>query len=270
MEEVVADYITANTPIAPSVLGGAAGRITLPGRRTATVPNCPNKFRLPDEPGPVAPGRRSGRRPAADGRGAPAAFGRPVRPGRGRPACDRRRTRWHHRRLRRSAAVNPGGVIVVRGDNVSTDDPVRVELVGGVTRIELGTAVTDGEGHFTIGATVPPETRRSVPTRSRSAACPACACPCPCSSKEPRLRRPERRAPGTRRRACRPRCRRCRRPHPRRQSRPSSRSPSSGTRSRPRPARGRSGLRVGGVRPVQCAGAGDQRTAARIGSTDLP
>ena len=45
-----------------------------------------------------------------------------------------------------------------RGDNVSTDDPVRVELVSGVTRIELGTAVTDGEGHFTIGATVPPET----------------------------------------------------------------------------------------------------------------
>ena len=54
--------------------------------------------------------------------------------------------------------VNPGEVIVVRGDNVSTDDPVRVELVSGVTRIELGTAVTDGEGHFTIGATVPPET----------------------------------------------------------------------------------------------------------------
>ena len=54
--------------------------------------------------------------------------------------------------------VNPGGVIVVRGDNVSTDDPVRVELVTGVTRIELGTAVTDGEGHFTVGATIPLET----------------------------------------------------------------------------------------------------------------
>ena len=54
--------------------------------------------------------------------------------------------------------VNPGGVIVVRGDNVSTDDPVRIELIAGVTRIELGTAVTDGEGHFTIGATIPPET----------------------------------------------------------------------------------------------------------------
>ena len=51
--------------------------------------------------------------------------------------------------------VNPGGVIVVRGDNVSTDDPVRVELVAGVTRIELATAVTDGEGHFTVGASLP-------------------------------------------------------------------------------------------------------------------
>ena len=51
--------------------------------------------------------------------------------------------------------VNPGGVIVVRGDNVSTDDPVRVELVAGVNRIELATAVTDGEGHFTVGANLP-------------------------------------------------------------------------------------------------------------------
>jgi len=51
--------------------------------------------------------------------------------------------------------VNPGGVIVVRGDNVSTDDPIRVELVAGVTRIELATAVTDGEGHFTVGASLP-------------------------------------------------------------------------------------------------------------------
>ena len=54
--------------------------------------------------------------------------------------------------------INPGEVIVVAGRQVSTDDPVRVELVSGVTRIELGTAVTDGEGHFTIGATIPPET----------------------------------------------------------------------------------------------------------------
>lgn len=51
--------------------------------------------------------------------------------------------------------VDPGGVVVVRGDNVSTDDPVRVVLVAGVTRVALGTTVTDGEGHFTVGATVP-------------------------------------------------------------------------------------------------------------------
>ena len=41
MEEVVADYITANTPIAPKVLGGGAGRITCQDSNGATVPNCP-------------------------------------------------------------------------------------------------------------------------------------------------------------------------------------------------------------------------------------
>jgi hypothetical protein len=51
--------------------------------------------------------------------------------------------------------VNPGGVIVVRGDNVSTDDPVWVDLVVGTNRLALAATATDGEGHFTIGATVP-------------------------------------------------------------------------------------------------------------------
>ena len=51
--------------------------------------------------------------------------------------------------------ANPGGVIVVRGDNVSTDDPIQVDLIAGVTRIALATTATDGEGHFTIGATLP-------------------------------------------------------------------------------------------------------------------
>jgi 2',3'-cyclic-nucleotide 2'-phosphodiesterase (5'-nucleotidase family) len=41
MEEVVADYITANSPIAPKVLGGGAGRITCQDSNGATVPNCP-------------------------------------------------------------------------------------------------------------------------------------------------------------------------------------------------------------------------------------
>jgi len=53
--------------------------------------------------------------------------------------------------------VSPGGVVVVRGDGVSTDDPVQVDLIAGGTRVALGTSVTDGEGHFTIGATVPTE-----------------------------------------------------------------------------------------------------------------
>ncbi len=53
--------------------------------------------------------------------------------------------------------VNPGGVVVVRGDNVSTDDPVRIDLIAGGTRIRLATAITDGEGHFAVGATIPPD-----------------------------------------------------------------------------------------------------------------
>jgi len=51
--------------------------------------------------------------------------------------------------------VNPGGVIVVYGDNVSTDDPIEVDLIAGATRVALATTATDGEGHFTIGATLP-------------------------------------------------------------------------------------------------------------------
>jgi hypothetical protein len=51
--------------------------------------------------------------------------------------------------------VNPGGAIVVYGDNVSTDDPIQVDLVAGSIRIPLAATATDGEGHFTIGATLP-------------------------------------------------------------------------------------------------------------------
>ena len=51
--------------------------------------------------------------------------------------------------------ANPGGVIVVWGDNVSTDDPIQIDLIAGFTRIALATTATDGEGHFTIGATLP-------------------------------------------------------------------------------------------------------------------
>ena len=94
--------------------------------------------------------------------------------------------------------VNPGGVIVVRGHNVSTDDPVRVELIAGVTRIELGTAVTDGEGHFTIGATIPPETAvgpYAIEVSGQSGVRMSVDLHVEGSSV---LRRSERRAPGTR------------------------------------------------------------------------
>jgi hypothetical protein len=51
--------------------------------------------------------------------------------------------------------ASPGGAIAVRGDNVSTDDPVRVDLIAEETRVTLGTTVTDGQGHFTVGAILP-------------------------------------------------------------------------------------------------------------------
>ena len=51
--------------------------------------------------------------------------------------------------------VSPGGVIVVYGDNVSTDDPIQVDIIIGVSRIALAATATDGEGHFRIGATLP-------------------------------------------------------------------------------------------------------------------
>jgi 2',3'-cyclic-nucleotide 2'-phosphodiesterase (5'-nucleotidase family) len=47
MEEVVADYITANSPIAPAVLGGTSGRITCNDPNPGTAPDCPNKVASP-------------------------------------------------------------------------------------------------------------------------------------------------------------------------------------------------------------------------------
>ena len=47
MEEVVADYITANSPIAPKVLGGTAGRITCVDATPLAGPECPNKVASP-------------------------------------------------------------------------------------------------------------------------------------------------------------------------------------------------------------------------------
>ena len=48
MEEVVADYITANySRSRRAVLGGAAGRITCQDADTVTAPNCPTKVPSP-------------------------------------------------------------------------------------------------------------------------------------------------------------------------------------------------------------------------------
>jgi hypothetical protein len=51
--------------------------------------------------------------------------------------------------------VSPGGVIAVRGDNISTDEELRVLLVVDGTRTRLATVVTDGVGHFAVGVDIP-------------------------------------------------------------------------------------------------------------------
>jgi hypothetical protein len=51
--------------------------------------------------------------------------------------------------------VNPGGVVVITGHQVATDEPVVVSLAGPTGRAQLATAVTDGQGHFTVGPTIP-------------------------------------------------------------------------------------------------------------------
>jgi hypothetical protein len=54
--------------------------------------------------------------------------------------------------------VNPGGVVVITGHQVATDEPVAIVLAGPTGRTQLATAVTDGMGHFTVGPTIPAET----------------------------------------------------------------------------------------------------------------
>jgi hypothetical protein len=54
--------------------------------------------------------------------------------------------------------VNPGGVVVITGHQVATDEPVAISLAGPTGRTQLATAVTDGLGHFTVGPTIPAET----------------------------------------------------------------------------------------------------------------
>ena len=62
--------------------------------------------------------------------------------------------------------VNPGGVVVITGHQIATDEPVVVSLAGPTGR--LGTAVTDGQGHSPSDPRSQPETRSVIPA-SRSA-----------------------------------------------------------------------------------------------------
>lgn len=53
--------------------------------------------------------------------------------------------------------VNPGGVVVVRGEDLGADDEMRVALVGGTGRTELATITSDGQGHFSVAIQVSAE-----------------------------------------------------------------------------------------------------------------
>ena len=206
MEEVVADYITANTPIAPKVLGGADGSHHLPGRRHGDGPELPIQGGVSltsQAPVPRVNDRAGAPRLMAAGRRLLSAVllglvtARPAR-GRGRdtmgsPAITVEPDARQSRRRCRHPAV----------DQVATDDQVRVELVGPSDAIELATAVTDGEGHFTVGGTIPPETavgRYTIEVTGLSGVHMSVDL---LSRRNAHLRRPEWSAPGTRRRAAR-------------------------------------------------------------------
>lgn len=49
----------------------------------------------------------------------------------------------------------PGGSLVVRGEDLGSEAPIRLALFGSQT-IDLGTVVSDGEGHLLLALTIPP------------------------------------------------------------------------------------------------------------------
>ena len=204
MEEVVADYITANTPIAPKVLGGADGSHHLSGRRHGDGPELPIQGGVSltsQAPVPRVNDRAGAPRLMAAGRRLLSAVllglvtARPAR-GRGRDTTGSPGSRSN------PLHVNPGGVVVIRGHQVATDDQVHGRRWSGPSgRIELATAVTDGEGHFTVGATIPPETavgRYTIEVTGLSGVHMTVDL---LSRRNAHLRRPEWSAPGARRRA---------------------------------------------------------------------
>ena len=59
------------------------------------------------------------------------------------------------RLLVEQARVNPGGTVVVEGDDLSSDDAISLVIAGDGVRVELGTKVSDGQGHLTQAFIVP-------------------------------------------------------------------------------------------------------------------
>jgi hypothetical protein len=51
--------------------------------------------------------------------------------------------------------VNPGGTVVVEGDDLSSDDEITLVIAAEGVRVELGTKVSDGQGHLTQAFIVP-------------------------------------------------------------------------------------------------------------------
>lgn len=51
--------------------------------------------------------------------------------------------------------VNPGGVVVVRGEDLGADNEMTVALVGTAGRAPLTTVTSDGEGHFSVAVQIP-------------------------------------------------------------------------------------------------------------------
>ena len=53
--------------------------------------------------------------------------------------------------------VNPGGVVLIRGEDLGLDEAMQVSLVGDAGRADLVAVTTDGQGHFTVAVTMPIE-----------------------------------------------------------------------------------------------------------------
>ncbi|HET7704338.1 MAG TPA: hypothetical protein VFK35_13135 [Candidatus Limnocylindrales bacterium] len=53
--------------------------------------------------------------------------------------------------------VPPGGVVEVRGEDLGADTGISLRLAGPAGGVELGSTVTDGEGHFVIAVALPTE-----------------------------------------------------------------------------------------------------------------